>query len=248
MNCQIIILAAGNGSRMNSALPKVMHEIGGKPMIEMVLANSKEVTDDIILVHSPQLYQYLHPYQHICKFALQPNPQGTADALHAALPLLDDNKVTAVIFGDNPFISSGIIHKLLDHLNKTNSSIVTLSFQRDNPSQYGRVVTDELGNFLKIVEFKKANEQEKQIKLCNSGIMAFGPGVVKKYLPHCLVKDEKDNSELYLTKMVEICTNHKEKVSYIISSEHDAVVGVNTKEELLEANNIHLSDFMNTKE
>jgi UDP-N-acetylglucosamine pyrophosphorylase len=245
MDCQIIILAAGNGSRMRSDLPKVMHQVGGKSMIERVLSNSREVTDDIILVHSPQLLKYLHPYQNICKFALQSSPHGTADAVHSALNQIDDNKVTLVIFGDNPFISPEIINKLLDHLNKTNSSVVTLSFKRDDPGQYGRIVTDELGNFLRIVEFKKANNQEKEIKLCNSGIMVFGRGILKKYLPHCLVKDEKDDSELYLTNMVGVCANHNEKVSYMLSSEHDAVIGVNTKEELLEANSIYLNEFKN---
>ena len=107
MNLQIIVLAAGNGNRMKSDLPKVMHEINGTPMIEMVLSSAAQVTDDIVLVHSLQLEKYLPKYQSMCKLALQPAPLGTAHAAYVALDLIDDKKDVAILYGDNHHARQG---------------------------------------------------------------------------------------------------------------------------------------------
>nr|WP_253308648.1 NTP transferase domain-containing protein [Rickettsia endosymbiont of Ceutorhynchus assimilis] len=240
MDYQIIILAAGNGSRMKSDLPKAMHPIGDTPMIEMVLRNSTQVTNDIILVYSEQLKKYLAPYQDICRFALQEEPLGTAHAVYSALNLIDDNKIIAILYGDHPLITPKVIKELINHLELTNSAVTTLSFERDNPAQCGRIITDEQGNFLKIVEFKEATEEEKKIKHCNSGVMAFAPGILKKYLPECVLKTREEKKEFYLTEIIKIGKNHDEKVSYLLSEDYNLIIGVNTQEELEEANNIFL--------
>lgn len=238
-NIQIIILAAGNGTRMKSDLPKVMHEVGGKPMLELVLLNAREVTNDIIVVYSEQLKKYLAPYKGICKFALQDRQLGTAHATYAAIDLVDDNKMTAILYGDNPLISPKIIRELLEHLSITYSAANTLCFKRNDPEQYGRIITDDVGNFLKIVEFKDASEEEKTVQLCNSGVMAFKAGILRKYLQYSVLSDDiTSKKELYLTEMIRICKDHGERVSYLLSDNQNAVIGVNTKEELAVANNI----------
>lgn len=236
MICQIIVLAAGNGHRMNSTLPKVMHEVGGKAMIERVLANAQRITDDIILVHSTQLEPYITSYRNICKFVLQPRPVGTAGAVYNALDLVDDNKIVAVLYGDNPLITPTIIKELLHHLVATNSALATLCFERENPAEYGRIITDLLGNFIKIVEFREANNEEKAVKLCNSGIMAFKPAILRKYLPLVLQQHSDPLKEVYLTAIVEIAKTQGELVSYLLSQDDNLVVGVNTTQELEEAN------------
>lgn len=233
-NCQIIILAAGNGSRMGSSLPKVMHQVDGKPMIERVLDNCASVSNDLVLVYSQVLLKYLTPYEHLCKLALQESPKGTAHAVDAASRYFSSNKSIMVIYGDNPLITADIIKDLEKHLLSTNSAAVTLAFERDDPAQYGRIVTDEHGNFLKIVEHKNASEQIRKITLCNSGIMVFAPGILQKYLPYCL--EERDlKTELYLTKIIEVCASFTEKVTFFKAHNADLVLGVNTQEELLEA-------------
>jgi UDP-N-acetylglucosamine pyrophosphorylase len=238
MGYQIIILAAGNGKRMNSELPKVMHEVGGVSMLERVIHNTRAVTDDLILVHSLRLLEFIEPYKNLCKFALQSQPNGTADAVYSAVDLIDDNKTNLVIYADNPFISSSTILELLKHLESTNSSIVTLSFKRNDPGQYGRIITDEYEDFIKIVEFKNASDEEKKITHCNSGIMAFSPSILKKYL-HLMINDAAClDAEIYLTKIIETAKNFGEKVSYLLSDNQDVIVGVNTKEELMAANKI----------
>lgn len=240
-NLQIIILAAGNGSRMHSNLPKVMHKVGGVPMLETVLGNSLKVTDDIIIVYSKQLEKYLAPYKDKCKFAIQLVQRGTADAVNSALDLVDDDKIIAVLYGDHPLITADIISQLIDYLKSTNSALVTLVFNRDDPAQYGRIITDVQGNFLEIIEFKNANEEEKKVKLCNSGIMAFSPKILKKYLPVCMNNTKRLGAEIYLTEIVKICRDFNEKISCFLSNDKDLIIGVNTKEELEEANKIYLT-------
>ncbi|HJD55562.1 MAG TPA: NTP transferase domain-containing protein [Rickettsia endosymbiont of Pyrocoelia pectoralis] len=236
---QIIILAAGKGTRMGTNLPKVMHKIGGVPMLEAVLKNSLKVTNDVVIVYSKQLEEYLTPYKNLCKFALQEEQLGTGNAVYAAIGLINPNKIVAVLYGDHPLITPDIIDNLINHLESTNSDLVTLAFKTENPAQYGRIVTDEAGNFLEIVEFKNATEKEKEIKLCNSGIMAFAPGILTKHLDIC-ISEGSSNPETYLTSMVKICRDSGHKVSYLSLESEDSklLIGVNTQAELLEATSL----------
>ncbi len=238
MECQVIVLAAGNGRRMESRLPKVMHKVGGVPMLNKVLANAKKVTSEVILVHSLQLEKYIANHKVACKLAVQLEALGTAHAVYSALDLVDDNKIVIVLYGDNPLITPNIINNLLDHLISTNSAITTLCFRRDNPGQYGRIVTDQLGNLIKIVEFKEATSQELAITLCNSGIMVYAPGILKKYLPNIFLGTTDKLKEMHLTAIIKIAKDNGEKVSYLLSSNHNLVLGVNTKQELEETNKI----------
>ncbi len=239
---QIIILAAGKGSRMESDLPKVMHEVAGKPMLRRVIDNSKLVSDDLILVYSDHIKKYLNQFPE-CKFVVQEKQLGTAHAIHAGYDLLDHNKYVAVIYGDNPLITSDIINNLFELIKNTDNALITLAFNRSGPNQYGRIVTDSEGNFLRIVESKFANKTEKKITLCNSGVMVFAPGILKKYLHKCLEPDKNNpDRELYITDIVEICVSAGEKLGYYVPDDSKLVIGVNTKEELEAANNIINSD------
>lgn len=173
MQKQIVILAAGKGSRMKSNLPKVMHKIGDKTMLQMVVDHAYGVTKDIVLVYSDHIAKYLSAFENKCKFALQDKQLGTAHAVWVASALINNNIQNAVIYGDNPLITPEIIIELFNYLETSRSAIVTLAFEHEKPNAYGRIILDEKGNFKKIVEFKVATEPEKKIKLCNSGIMAL---------------------------------------------------------------------------
>jgi len=238
---QIIILAAGKGSRMQSELPKVMHKVGGVPMLETVLNNALKVTDDVIVVYSESLKKYLTPYENMCRFVLQKEQKGTAHATHAAIDLIDENKTILVLYGDHPLITPEIMHEIVEDLNSSDSALVTLSFEREDPARYGRIATDKNGELLEIIEYKNATDEEKKITLCNSGIMAFKPRILNKYLP-LFATDSRDDKEVYLTEIVKICKDKGEKVSYFLSNSHNLVVGVNTKDELAEANDIFLNN------
>lgn len=236
---QIIILAAGKGSRMNSALPKVMHKVGGYPMLEHVVRNCSQVTEDLVLVYSSHLEPYLDLFSIRCKTVNQKDQLGTAHAVSVAKHTFNNKDIIGVIYGDNPLITPLIIQELFQHLNQTKSAIATLAFEYEKSNQYGRIITDKNGDFLKIVETKFANDEEKKITLCNSGIMAFAPGIIAKYIDKCLIPDpHHPEREFYLTNIIEVAYNAGEKVSYYKSQEHQRVVGVNTQEELLHANNL----------
>lgn len=236
---QIIILAAGKGSRMKSELPKVMHKVGGKPMLEHVIDNCRRVSDDLILVYSDHIKEFLPEFSDRCALVKQEEQLGTAHAVFVAKDKFDPEQPIGVIYGDNPLITADIIQNMFDHMQKTDSKAVTLAFEYDKPNAYGRIVVDSGGNFEKIVEAKFANPEEKKITLCNSGIMSFAPGILNKYIDDCL-KPNSDHpqKELYLTEIIEICAQNGEKVSYYTSDNYNLVLGVNTQEELQNANSI----------
>jgi UDP-N-acetylglucosamine pyrophosphorylase len=239
MDKQIIILAAGKGSRMKSEMPKVMHRVGGIPMLERVMHNCKMVTDNLILVYSQHLEPYLSSFKQNCKLINQKEQLGTAHAVSVAKDFFDNQKYIGVIYGDIPLITSNIIEELFEHLKKTNSKAVTLAFEYKKDNQYGRIVVDENGDFQRIVEIKFANDLEKKITLCNSGIMVFAPAILGRYIDKCLVTNpENPKKELYLTEIIEICAMHGDKVSYFKSNDPNLVVGVNTQDELASANSI----------
>lgn len=238
MNEQIIILAAGKGSRMKSELPKVMHEVGGKPMVQRVIDSCSKITDDLILVYSDHIKEFV-PLLEGCKLAEQKSQLGTAHAVDAASEYMRDDKNIGVIYGDNPLITDDIISKLFAFMNQRKASVVTLAFEYDKENQYGRIVVDQNGNFVKIVEAKFASDEELKITICNSGIMVFAPGILQKYLPQCLKPDSNNpEKELYLTDIIEVCFEAGEKVDYYIPDDSENVIGVNTKDELDYANNL----------
>lgn len=234
---QIIILAAGKGTRMKSSLPKVMHEVAGKPMIEHVIKNSRKVTEDLVLVYSDQLEPYLNDIGSTCKLVKQGQPLGTAHAVQVAKHLFGKEEI-AIIYGDNPLISSKIIKELFSYLRNTNAAVVTLVFDYDQPNQYGRIITDAEGNFEKIIEEKFATAEEKKITLCNSGVMIFAPGILEKYIDYCVHDSDLLAKESYLTDIIEVCKKFGKCVSYYKVQDHRSVIGINTQEELVSANNL----------
>ncbi|NRB11025.1 MAG: NTP transferase domain-containing protein [Rickettsiaceae bacterium] len=243
MEKQIIILAAGKGSRMKSDLPKVMHRVGSQTMLQRVIESCRQVSDDLILVYSDNLKPFIAEYKNVCKFAKQEHLMGTASAVAAAKDLIDPKKHIGVIYADNPLISSDIINNLFNHLIKSKSDLITLAFECKPPNQYGRIIVNDQGEFVKIIEAKFANSKEEQITLCNSGIMAFTPGTLTKYLPQILqVNYDLPNRELYLTDIIEVCYKAGMKATYYKASKAELVVGVNTQEELRNANDI-LANF-----
>jgi len=231
---QIVILAAGDGTRMKSALPKVLHEVINHSMLDMVLSTALHVTKDIILVYSSHLEKYLSIYKTKypnIKFALQDasiHGKGTGAAVKSALKFIDHKKIVTVLYADNPLITPDIILNLLNKLQKEQAEIAILGFEYDKENKYGRIINDH--GSIKIVEWLDANEEERRITVCNSGIMTFNQGVLKKYIS--MIQNNNKKGELYLTDVVKICADHGQKISYLCYHNHEALLGVNTPEEL----------------
>jgi|GEM_PF-1295484 len=236
---QIIILAAGKGSRMKSNLPKPMHKIRDRTMIEIVIGHATKISSNITIVYSHIMKPYLDsllpssPY----KLVLQDEPLGTGHAVYSAIDAIETTTPTIVLYADNPFIDDNMITAMLHEFATTASDIMVMAFERFDPKGYGRIVMDEKRYVKKIVECKDANTQEKAIILCNSGIILFNSEVLKESLLDLMSHHISARGEYYLTTLIEIAYNKGYKTGYFTTSGL-VPLGVNTQKELRAAQEV----------
>ena len=176
-----IILAAGEGSRLNSARPKVLHEIAGQAMIRHVIAALRPLAPaETVVVIGRDMDAVAHAVAPL-PTAIQFPPRGTGDAVRAARPVLADRLAgdstisdLVVLYGDTPLISTETIAALLDARRRAPEAAVAVAgFRPADPGAYGRLVLDRDGGLARIVEAKDAGPEELAIRLCNGGIMAI---------------------------------------------------------------------------
>lgn len=239
-NFSVIILAGGLGKRMQSDIPKVLHCLHEKPMLVHVLESALQLTPKMIYIvvgkYEPIIRETLARYMDIsciC-FVKQPDALGTGHAIQCARPYLlgqpSDDKVV-ILSGDVPLLKSKTIQAMMNQ----NGPVILMTSTIETPKGYGRIVCDEMGNFVKIVEEKDCNDAQRTIRVINAGIYAFGAGLLCKYLP--LITNENAQEEYYLTDIFEII---RQKESLTVAMYHLPVeqnfeiAGVNTKEQLEE--------------
>lgn len=236
----IIILGAGKGTRMKSDLPKVMHKIAGREMLNMVIDEAKTINpQNITIVISDEMtnYQKQITQNHSdldINFAIQIERKGTGHAVIEAVKTIKNlGEKVIILYGDSPLIGSDTIKKMSEKLD--NFDLCILGFDETKPNKYGRLVIDKNGSLEKIVEFKDANESEQNIILCNSGIVA----VNGKKLDNLLSKITNNNAsnEYYLTDIVEIAGKEGYSKTYLKTDGFE-VLGVNSKVDLANLENI----------
>ncbi|HLD77313.1 MAG TPA: bifunctional UDP-N-acetylglucosamine diphosphorylase/glucosamine-1-phosphate N-acetyltransferase GlmU [Rickettsiales bacterium] len=237
----IIILAAGKGTRMRSELPKVMHKIAGREMLNMVLdeavrLNPQEISVVISKDFLSHEKQVLNEYRNEkINFVLQKVRKGTADAVKIGLQSLKKSaQKFLILYGDTPLIQENTLLAMINKIEK-NNALCVLGFDCDDDNSYGRLVVDVNGNLKKIVEFKDATVQEKQISLCNSGVMAVDGAWLEKLLRK--VKNENAAEEFYLTDIIAIACEEGLQCSFTKVAQ-DEVLGVNSRAELAEIEKI----------
>jgi bifunctional UDP-N-acetylglucosamine pyrophosphorylase/glucosamine-1-phosphate N-acetyltransferase len=227
----IIILAAGNGTRMKSSLPKVLHKVCGKPMVNHVIDTAQNLSASrIITVVSKTMQAVEEQINKLSEVAIQTEQLGTADAIKPALKMLKGFEGNILIlYADTPLVKQETLTKMLKALEK--SSIVVLGFRPDDTAEYGRLIVSNSGELKKIVEHKEANAAERAVDLCNSGVIAADA----KTLMDVIKKVDNNNSkgEYYLTDIVEIANNQAQKCSFVEASENE-VLGVNNRVQLSE--------------
>lgn len=239
-NTVVVILAAGKGTRMKSDKAKVLHEINGKPMINFVVDAAKKVVSDNIVVvvgHQKEVVQNTVSQNANIQFAVQEEQLGTGHAVMCAMPLIHETIDSVVVLcGDVPLISSKTIEKFIANHNEENAITTVLAVESENPYGYGRMIVDENGNVVKIVEESDADENEKKIKIINSGIYC----VQKDFLNESLQKITDNNSqgELYLTDIISVAHSENKKIGLYISANNAEVIGVNTCDDLSAAQQI----------
>lgn len=229
-----IILAAGKGTRMGGDLPKVLHEIKGRPMISHVIdaARKSECSDLIVVVgYKAELVEETVSANYKVSFAFQAEQLGTGHAVKCALPYLKkDISDVLILFGDVPLISHGTLLSLINRHIQENNDITMLTAILEDPKGYGRIVTCSNGNFVRIVEEKDADHVEKAIKEINTGICC----VSKDFLEDALGRIGRDNAqnEFYFTDIIEIGNEDNRRIGRYPSDDPLETSGVNTREQL----------------
>ncbi|KXZ40605.1 bifunctional UDP-N-acetylglucosamine pyrophosphorylase / Glucosamine-1-phosphate N-acetyltransferase [Alkalithermobacter thermoalcaliphilus JW-YL-7 = DSM 7308] len=237
MNVKSIILAAGQGTRMKSNIPKVLHKVCGKEMINHVIDIAKSAgVDESIVVLGHGKDKVKEKISDDVKIAIQDKQLGTGHAVLMAKDYIDENCIIVVLCGDTPLIKSDTLKNLFAY-HKENSYIATvLTTKVDDPTGYGRIIRDSQGNLMKIVEQKDANEEEKKVNEINSGIYAFDG----KALLESLSKLSNNNAqgEYYLTDVIEILRKQGYKVGAYIGSTIQELMGVNSRIDLAKAEKV----------
>ena len=225
-----IILAAGQGTRMKSAMPKVMHRIAGRPMINHLIAACETVFDRIIVVAGPgmpELQKAVQPHASV----VQAERLGTGHAARMAAPLLEGfTGDVAVLYGDNPLVSPATLERLVAA--RADTDLVLLAMRPADPAKYGRVVQDAAGAVERIVEWADASEAERAIGLCNAGVVCAAWPDLARWLGG--LTNGNRQGEFYLTDVVEAA--HAEgRRNRAVEAPEAELRGINSRIELAAA-------------
>tara|TARA_B100000029_G_scaffold92901_1_gene82839 strand:- start:12124 stop:12873 length:750 start_codon:yes stop_codon:yes gene_type:complete len=229
----VIILAAGKGTRMKSNLPKVLHNIGGQPMIMHVVNKAKRLgAQKIITVIGYQAEKIKKSLiNEKIEFAYQLEQKGTGHAVLQCHDLLKDFKGNVLILsGDVPLISCETLKKLLLNHEKNNVDASILTTEISSPTGYGRIIRNNNSLLKEIVEEVDASDKQRLIKEINSGIYAFKSNFLFNVLP--LVKNKNTQNEYYLPDVFQHIINKNGKVAIEKTKNYSEIQGVNNIEEL----------------
>lgn len=238
-----IILAAGEGTRMKSKVPKVLHEILGRPMLFYVLNACKNAAIEknlVVVGHNKKKVKEKFKEESDVNFIEQPMgdnyPYGTGFAVSSAVSEIEDDDTVIILNGDTPLISNSTIDCFLKFHECRGNAMTVLAADIPDPTNYGRIVRDGDANIKAIVEEKDANEKEKLIREINSGIFVFRGSALKYAIKN--LNTDNAAGEMYLTDALEVLVRAGEKVgSFKIKDAHE-IFGVNSRYELSNASEI----------
>ena len=229
MKLGIVILAAGQGSRMKSRLPKVLHPLAGRPLLSHVLHTARELSPERIVVvygHGGDQVRLAFADEDV-RWVEQREQLGTGHAVQQALPQLEGLDQVLVLYGDVPLIRASSLRHFID---TTESALGLMTVTLDDPSGYGRIVRDEAGNVLRIVEEKDASDAEKAIAEINTGIMLLRVERLREWLAQ--LSPENAQGEYYLTDVIAMAVH--EGVAIHVAQPADVVEaqGINDRQQL----------------
>ena len=237
----VIILAGGLGKRMCSPLPKVLHHLLDKPMLVHVLENALTLSPRMIYIvvgkYEAIIRETLEQYMNIDNivFVNQPEALGTGHAIQCARPYMlgqPESDRVLILSGDVPLLKS---QTMKDVMERAEEPVTIMTSTAENPHGYGRIITDKYAKFVKIVEEKDCNNQEREIDVVNAGVYAFQIGLLCKYLP--MISNNNAQQEYYLTDLFEIVREHESMdigMYHLPIEQSIELTGINTKEQLEE--------------
>jgi len=230
-NLDVIIMAAGQGTRMKSATIKILHTAAGRPIIDYVLDLAAEIgTRPPIMVVGHQREAVQQAVGARARYAVQEEQKGTGHAVLQAVPLLDGARHVLILSGDVPLTRPQTLRRLLDEHEQSQNALTLLTMKLDDPAMYGRIVRDSGGAVARIVEAKDASEDERRINEVNAGIYVFDG----RYLIDNLRNLSTSNAqgEYYLTDLLGVLRGAGKRVGAVVAGDPIEALGVNSRADL----------------
>jgi bifunctional UDP-N-acetylglucosamine pyrophosphorylase / glucosamine-1-phosphate N-acetyltransferase len=227
----VVILAAGLGTRMKSATIKILHPAAGRPIIDYVLDLAADVCARppiIVIGHQREAVQKAVGER--ARFAVQEEQKGTGHAVLQAAPLLDEARHVLILSGDVPLTRPETLRRLLDEHQQSKNALTLLTMKLDDPAMYGRIVRDADGAVTRIVEAKDASEDEKAISEVNAGIYVFDAEHLFDNLRN--LSTNNSQSEYYLTDVLGALRDSGKRVGAVIADDPIEALGVNSRADL----------------
>jgi len=230
MSLSIVILAAGQGTRMRSDLPKVLHTVAGQPLLAHVIATARGLEAGAIhVVYGHGGEQVRKTLTHLdVNWVLQAQQLGTGHAVAQALPAIADKDTVLVLYGDVPLTTAATLTPLLAHAQ--HGALGLLTAHLDNPQGYGRIVRDAQGAVARIVEQKDANETERRITEVNTGMLAVNAANLKRWIAQ--LDNRNAQGEFYLTDIIALAVRECVPVHTAQAGSIDEILGVNDRVQL----------------
>jgi bifunctional UDP-N-acetylglucosamine pyrophosphorylase/glucosamine-1-phosphate N-acetyltransferase len=226
---EVIILAAGKGTRMRSRLPKVLHPIGGRPMVSHVLARTRELdarSVNLVVGHGAEVIKETLD-GHDVHFVDQSEQLGTGHAVQQALPHISADAAVLILCGDVPLIRTETLRSLAELVSDTSMGLLTAELP--DPTGYGRIVRNDAGKVTAIVEQKDASDAQKAIREINSGVMAVRGAHLAKWLP--TLSNDNAQGEYYLTDIIALAQNDGVEVKALCTHDLEEIAGVNNRQQ-----------------
>lgn len=236
MDLSIVILAAGQGTRMNSSLPKVLHPLAGKPIIQHVVEKAFSLSSNVYLIHGFQghlIQQNLSDFP--IRFVKQEHQLGTGHAVLQALPEIPSHHRVLILYGDCPLISSESLKAFIAQTSASTLGIITARVS--NPFGLGRILRNDSGQVYGIIEEKDAEPQQKLINEINSGIFLVPAEYLNQWLPK--LNNQNAQKELYLTDIVQLAYQQNIEIKPLELSNSDEILGINDRIQLAGAEKVY---------
>jgi len=232
LQIQVVVLAAGQGTRMNSDIPKILHTLGGRPVLYYVLDLAHQMTpQDIILVINPSLKNMHTPFTH--QTVVQHPAQGTGDAVKWALPHVKKEGYVLILYGDTPLVLKETLARMIDLAHsRPEMAVIVLGMRPLDKQDYARLILNEKGEVEDIIEHKDLASSQKEISLCNSGVMLIRSDLLESFL--VALKPNNAAKEYYLTDLIKIARLAGHPCG-IVEGEASEFMGINTRQDLAKA-------------